>query len=243
MKNLLLAIALSLPAASHGAVGLPHVATTTQLAKPYTATYTVFRNGTDLGITTVKFSALGNSRWELTTSTLGTGIAAVIGVEVTERSLLRWNENKPETLDYSFTQKTGWKNKYRNIKVNAQSRQIESQDNQKSYLLKYLPGVLDRHAITIAVMQDLAQGNRGEMAYWVADRDELQNQRYRVTGNQKIDTALGVQNSIRVERIREPANGRSNSLWLATDRHFVPLRIEQKEANGDMIEMRIKTLR
>jgi len=104
-------------------------------------------------------------------------------------------------------------------------------------------GVLDRHAVTVAVMQDLALGKSGDLLYPVADRDELQTHLYRVLDNEKIQTALGSLNSTKVQRIRKTPNGRVTTLWLGADKHFVPLRIEQKENDGDVIEMRITGLR
>ncbi|MGH8052212.1 MAG: DUF3108 domain-containing protein [Arenimonas sp.] len=242
MKNLVLVFGLLLPVFSQAAVPVPQAKAAYQ-PKPYTATYVVFRNGKDLGKATVKFFDSGNGRWELTSNTIGTGIAAIAGVAINEHSQLRWNDGKPETVEYSFSQKAGWKNKQRSLKIDAQGKTIASQDNEKSYSLKYQPGVLDRHAINVAVMQDLSQGKRGDLLYTVADRDEVNNHLYRVIGNEKTETALGVLNSVKVQRIRETSNGRITTLWLGSDKQFVPIRIEQKEGDGDVIEMRITGLR
>ena len=245
MKTALLMFAIILSGASQAAFSLPQTspAPASYKLNAYTATYQVFRNGSELGNATVKLSAVGNSRWELTSNTTGTGIAAIAGVEIFERSVLRWNEGRPETIDYSFNQKTAFKNKQRSIRVDPQSNIIDSRDREKSYMLKYQAGVLDRHAVTVAVMQDLAQGKSGDLLYSVADRDELQTHVYRVVGNEKMQTSLGTLNSIKVQRIRETSNGRMTTLWLGANKQFVPLRIEQKEADGDTIEMRISSLR
>lgn len=244
MKNFLLILAFMLPVAAQAAVSLPQAKEAPAYQpKAYTANYTVIRNGSALGNAVVRFSALGNGRWELTTHTTGTGIAAIAGVEIDERSVIRWNQGKPETVDYNFNQKAGWKNKQRSIKVNAQSQQISSQNNEKTYTLKYEPGVLDRHAVTIAVMQDLSEGKRGDLQYPVADRDDLQTQLYRVMGNEKMQTGIGSFNSVKVQRIRENANGKSTTLWLANDKQYIPLRILQNESNGDVIEMKIVSFR
>jgi hypothetical protein len=244
MKNIIFLFAFLLPCFAQATVSAAQlkVAAPAYRAKAFTANYVVFRNGKDLGTATIKFSDAGNGRWELTTNTTGTGIAAIAGVEVNERSLIRWNDGKPETLDYSFNQKAGWKNKQRSINVNAQNKTILSQDKENTYMLKYQPGVLDRHAITVAIMQDLSQGKRGDLVYPVADRDELNTQLYRLVGNEKMETSLGLLNSVKVQRIRENANGKTTTLWLASDKQFIPLRIEQKEGNGDVIEMRISKL-
>jgi hypothetical protein len=245
-KNLVLLFALLTPWFAQAAIALPQARESGASYKPkaYSATYSVFRNGKELGITKVVFSDAGNGRWQLTTDTSGTsGLAAIAGVEVNEHSLVRWNDGRPETIDYSFAQKAGWKNKQRSIRVNAQSRTIDSRDNEKFYTLKYEAGVLDRHAITIAVMQDLSQGKRGDLRYPVANRDELETQLFRVTGNEKVETPMGVLNGIKVQRVREDASGKTTTLWLGADKQFVPLRIEQKESSGDSVDMRIRTLR
>ena len=245
MKHFIFLLALCIPcfAQATPSVTQTKLATPAYRAKAFTANYVVFRNGNDLGVATIKLADIGSGRWELTTHTVGTGIAAIAGVEINERSLVRWNDGKPETVDYSFSQKAGWKDKQRRITVNAKNHTIVSEDKEKTYSLKYQSGVLDRHAITIAIMQDLFQGKRGDFMYPVADRDELSTQLYRIIGNEKMDTTLGSFNSVKVQRIRENANGKATTLWLASDKQFIPLRIEQKESNGDTIEMRIAGLR
>jgi Protein of unknown function (DUF3108) len=242
MKIFILALALSVSSLTQAAVVLPQTSVSAYQPKAYTASYSVTRNGKELGIATVKFNALTNGRWEMTSHTVGTGIAAIAGVEIHEYSTLRWVNGKPETIDYSFKQKAGWKNKERSIKVNAQNKKVDSQDNDKSFSFAYQPSVLDRHAVTVAIIQDLAQGKRGDLLYSVADRDELQNQRYRVMNEEKIDTGLGLQTGTKVQRIRETPNGKTTTLWLGKEKQFVPLRIEQTESNGDKIEMRITKL-
>lgn len=245
MKHFLFLFALFLPCFAQATVSVPQtkVATSGYRAKAFTANYVVLRNGKDLGTATIKLADIGSGRWELSTHTVGTGIAAIAGVEINERSLIRWNEGKPETIDYSFSQKAGWKDKQRRITVNAKNKTIVSEDKEKTYNLKYQSGVLDRHAITIAIMQDLSQGKLGDLTYPVADREELDTQLYRIVGNEKMDTTLGSFKSVKVQRIRENANGKATTLWLASDKQFIPLRIEQKESNGDTIEMRITSLR
>ena len=245
MKHFLFLFALLVPSfvQATALITQTKVATPAYRAKAFTANYVVFRNGNDLGAATIKLTDIGSGRWELSTHTIGTGIAAIAGVEINERSLVRWNEGKLETVDYSFSQKAGWKDKQRRVTVNAKNKTIVSEDKDKTYNLKYQPGVLDRHAITIAIMQDLSQGRSGDLTYLVADREELNAQLFRVVGREKMKTALGMLNAVKVQRIRENANGKTTTLWLASDRQFIPLRIEQTEGNGDTIEMRIKTQR
>ena len=211
---------------------------------PFSADYEVLRNGSRLGEATIRFSALDGGRYQLQTSTTGTeGLAALAGTHVEERSLLSWHGDQPETLDYDYVQKLGWKTRERHVRVDAGSKSIDYQDKDRHYAPAYRPGVLDRHAITVALMQDVALGKAGDRVYLVPDKDQLATWRYRISSVSSLQTALGPQRARRVDRIRDDDSGRKTTVWLAVDRGFVPLRMLQTEDNGETIEMRIVSLR
>jgi len=162
---------------------------------------------------------------------------------VEERSVLRWLEGKPESVSWDFRQKVAWKTRERSLSVDASAGQLDLRDKDKRYSPPYQPGVLDRHAVTVAIMQDVAAGKSGELRYAVPDKDAMGNWVFRVGGSEKLDTPMGAQRALRVERVRESGGGRSTTLWLAQDHGYVPLRILQKEPDGETIDMRITSLR
>lgn len=208
--------------------------------KPFTADYEVLRNGEKLGKATIRFAALPDGRFDLQTDTFGSeGLAAIAGVSIKERSLLNWNSKHLETISYNYEQKIAWKTREHSLLVDAKAGRILSTDKNGSRALPYQPGVLDRHAVTVALMQDLALGKMGELLYIVPDGDGLATQKYRPSPSEKIDTPLGSQRAVRIERIRDSGGGRSTTLWLGQDQGWVPLRLLQKEPDGETIEMRI----
>jgi hypothetical protein len=214
------------------------------LPPPYTATYEVRRNGEPLGTATVVFRSLANGRFELTSSTVGSeGLAALAGVSVDERSIIRVANGAPETVAYSYRQKLAWKTRSRGLQVDAAAARITLTDKDREYSPPYRAGVLDRNAITVALMGDLAAGKTGRLEYFVPSRDELETHVYQASPVERLSTALGAQKVVRVERIRESAGGRTTTLWLGQDQHYVPLRMLQTEPDGETIEMRIRTVR
>jgi len=209
----------------------------------FVAEYDVLRNGEKLGKATMRFVAAPRGLYELRTSTVGSeGLAAIAGAAIEERSLLSWNDG-PETVSYEYKQKIAWKTRQRGLRVDAEAGHVVSTDKNGERVLPYRPGILDRHALTVALMQDLASGKKGDLLYTVPDGDALGIQRYRQAPPETIQTAQGGQRAIRVERVRDSGGGRTTTLWLARDRGFVPLRLVQKEPDGETIEMRILTLR
>ena len=225
-------------------LALAPLAALAQLPAPYSATYEVRRNGAPLGTATVVFRQLPNGRYELHSHTIGSqGLAAIAGVDLDERSILRLSDGVPETVAYSYRQKLAWKSKARDMRVDADARRIRYTDKDREFSPPYRPGVIDRNAITVALMADVAAGKPGDLQYLIPSRDELETWTYRAAAPERIQSALGSDDAVRVERIRESANGRTTTLWLAKNRRFVPLRILQREPDGETIEMRITSLR
>jgi len=211
---------------------------------PYRASYDVLRNGERAGQTTVSLKSMGDGRAELHSSTNGSdGLAALTGASVDERSVLRWNEGVPETVSWDYHQKIAWKSRDRSLDVDAAGKHLELRDKDKRWSPPYRPGVLDRHAITVALMQDLSAGKTGELRYPVPDKGEMATWVFRIGPSERMDTPIGAQRALRVDRIRTDGSGRSTTLWLAQDRGYVPLRILQKEPDGESIDMRITSLR
>jgi hypothetical protein len=210
---------------------------------PYSAQYEVRRNGDRLGTATVNFHRLDNGRYELVSDTVGSeGLAAIAGVSVNERSIIRWDA-VPETVAYDFRQKLGWKSKTRSLQVDSAARRISGTDKDQSFSPAYEPGVLDRHAVVVALMSDLAGGRTGDLQYRIPDKEGVDTWTYRTAGSEQLQTPMGAQRALRVERIRESGNGRSTTLWLGAEHNYVPLRILQREPGGETIEMRITSLR
>ena len=209
---------------------------------PYTAEYQVRRNGKALGTATVVYRAMPGGRFEFHSSSTGS-LAGIISATVDERSVLRWNNQQPETISYSYKQEMPFNTRTRGLQVDAAAGRIQSQDKDKRFSMRYQPGVVDRNAVTVALMSDVAAGKSGDLNYLVPSKGEVENQVYRVAGAETLRTSLGQQRVLRVERIRESANGRTTTLWLGQDRNFVPLRMLQTEPEGDTIEMRIISIR
>lgn len=211
---------------------------------PYRAEYEVRRNGEVLGTASVSFTVAGGGHFELRTLTVGNrGLAALTGARIDERSLIDWRGPQPETRSYAYQQQVAWKSKQRSLAVDPARGRIDSRDGDKAYAPPYETGVLDRHALTVALMADLAAGGGPQFAYRVPQRDGLETHRFRVAAEEHLDTALGRQPTLRVERLRDSPGGRRTTLWLGPAQHFVPLRMLQVEPDGETVEMRIVSIR
>jgi len=224
--------ALALLLAASGALAQP---------APYVAEYEVLRNGKALGRGTVTLTPDGD-RWRLRSLTRGTqGLAGIAGIEIEETSTLRWRDGKPETLDYRYRQSAAWKTRERDVRIDAERGRILSREKDKSHDFDYRPYAIDRQVVALAMANDLARGStREKLTYRVVDRDRFGPQTYRVIGEETVQVPAGEQPAVRLERRRK--SGRSTTTWLGTRTGFVPVKVIQREPDGETFEMRLVSL-
>jgi hypothetical protein len=88
----------------------------------------------------------------------------------------------------------------------------------------------------------LKPGN--EVKAQLTDGKGLSSFRYRVAGNETLQTPAGSLNTVKLVKQRDGGDERSTEIWLAIDRQLVPVRILVVEKDGtriDQIARRIST--
>ena len=200
--------------------------------------YTLIRNGDPLGQARIELIQ-GKDGWQFSTHSEGTeGLAGFAGVRIDENSTFRWQDGRPETMHYHYFQKAAWKKKNRSVDVDHDARRIAAGDDKGTVALAYAPGTVDRNLVVLALAADL-KAKRGTLEYRVADKREVGVHRYKVVGKETIATARGRFECIKVERIREKA-GRTTTTWIAPALGYTPVRIVQKEPDGETLEMLLR---
>ena len=208
---------------------------------PYTAEYEVLRNDKPLGQGTVTLAPQGET-WLLSSVTRGTrGLANLAGVEIVEKSILQWRDGRPESLDYQYRQQAAWKTRERSVRIDIEHGRVTSREKDKVHEFVYSPYAIDRQVVALAMANDLARGKRGKLTYRVVDRDRFGPQTYRVGEAETVDTPAGQQRALRVQRVRN-RSGRVTTTWLGLDNGFVPVRVLQREPDGETFEMRLVSL-
>lgn len=226
----------------HGALALFLVSALPLAASPvapFSATYEVRRNGDLLGEATLRLVRDG-THWRFSSETRGThGMARVAGVRVDETSRFRYVDGRPETLEYRYAQRTSVNARERSAVVDASAGRITLRNRRDQVDVPYVRGVLDRQLLTVALMQAIAEGRRGAQSMPVAGRSAVEVQTWSIGRIESVPMGSMSEQGWRVERQREDAGGRATVLWLDRDQGHLPLRIEQREDDGETIEMRL----
>lgn len=98
-------------------------------------------------------------------------------------------------------------------------------------------GTKDRLLAQVAVMRDLARGQRS-MAYPIADGGELRTLRLVVEGKETVDTPAGRFDTLRVRHQPDDAGGEPvTTFWCAPALNYLPVRLTHRDADGRTYEM------
>ena len=205
---------------------------------PFHADYEVLRNGKELGHATVDLRAGANGEWEFTSATHGTsGMAAMLGLDVDEKSTFRWNRSQPQCVHYRYAQKAAIKSKDLAIDCDWQGKVAKSSAGGKVADVALDAPAMDRHLVTLALMADLKSG-ANDLVYRVVDKDKVSEQRYVSAGSETLTLRGGPIEAMKIVRDRGGDSRRQTTSWFAPQRGFLPVQIEQVE-KSDTITMRL----
>ncbi len=82
----------------------------------------------------------------------------------------------------------------------------------------------------------------GEVTMRVTDGRGLSAQRYVVAAREPLATAAGTFDALRLERVHEPGDPRSTVVWLAPERHYLPVRVLLVERDGARLDQTLARL-
>ena len=80
----------------------------------------------------------------------------------------------------------------------------------------------------------------GQQAYAVFNGKKLRNYTYAVRGEETLETALGALRTLHLAR-RDDGDGRFE-IWLAIDRHYLPVRVLRNDDKGGEMELRVLSI-
>jgi hypothetical protein len=206
---------------------------------PFHAEYVALRNGDALGTTTLALSDNRDGTWTLRSETRGTsGLAKLAGVHIVETSRFRWHDGRPEAIDYSYKQDSAIKNRTRH--ASFANGQVQVEEGGETFHYAIVPGLIDRHAVTLAIATDLKR-NAQTFDYKVAVKDHVEDMRYERGGNESLNVPAGTFDTVLMRRVGEPGTDRKRVArsWFSEKLGWLPVEIEQSEKKGDTITLKL----
>ncbi len=160
--------------------------------------------------------------------------------DIDEATHLSWQNNKvlPHSYNYKLSAPL---TRDRRKKVNFDWDKMVALNplKKKGWTITDIPqNTFDRLSFQLQLAMDVQSGQQ-DMRYGVADKGKIRENRFRVTGEEKIQTAFGVINSISVEKVRDKGKKRQTTMWFSKQYPFLLLRMLQVEKDGEQYEINI----
>jgi hypothetical protein len=160
--------------------------------------------------------------------------------QIDERSLFKAQDNSLQPLYYSYKKKS--KNNQRNVSLqfNWSKHTIKHKINKSRWTLHYgKADTQDKLLVFLTLSYQLiAHPQKKYFSYPVADGGFLKTYNFTVLGEEKLKTALGTINTIKIQQRRLPKN-ELFFLWYAKDLDYLPVRVEQKKGEDKQLTMQI----
>lgn len=206
---------------------------------PFHAEYVASRNGDALGTTSLELTDNRDGTWTLRSETRGTsGLAKLAGIHIVETSRFRWHEGRPEAIEYSYKQDSALKNRTRH--ASFANGQVQVEEGGETFRYAIVPGLVDRHAVTLAIATDLKRDAQA-FDYKVAVKDHVEDMRYERGGNESLNVPAGTFDTVLMRRVGEPGTDRKRVArsWFSEKLGWLPVEIEQSEKKGDTITLKL----
>lgn len=192
----------------------------------YTAEYGVEYKGRSLGTATFSVMAAGDGEYVFESRTQARGLLKLARPNpLLERSRFEVVAGRiqPASFEYEDGSRRGEDSYRAEFDWRAKRVVVETASGRAEYDLS--GAVLDRGAMQVALMRDLARG-ASVGPYVLFDEDGLKTYRYEREADERIETPAGVFDAHVYAQQRE-GSSRITRLWVAPSLEFLPVRIAQ----------------
>ncbi len=214
--------------------GSPHVYAD---PAPFRAVYRADYRGLPVSAVGIReLRQLDENRYVLSSS------ARTFFASVIEQSVFTLDETQPIPIEYTYKRQGIGKNRTVILDFDREAGKVS--DRRKDWELKTTQLTLDKLLYQLKMRFDLLLAHKThqpwpEMTYHIADNGRMKTYRFRVTGEEDIETPIGRLRTIKAIRLRESSE-RTTAFWLAPDYEFLLVRLLQTEGNGKGFELLLK---
>lgn len=205
--------------------------------EPYTAVYT---NRVDAAISfsgeaVRTLQQLDDDTWELSVQ------ASAMMANIRETTRLKLQKGQLLPLHYDYHRRILTRTRKAQLSFDWATGYVTTDIDDKPWRMAIEPGVHDKLSYQLQMPADIAAG-LDRLEYTVADGGHMQVYRFKVTGEDEVETPAGTFRAIRVERDRGEDSDRETLIWFAPELDYLVVRLEQVEPNGNRYALLLKRL-
>jgi hypothetical protein len=208
--------------------------------KPYSARYSIYRNGKLTGKADVTLSQSGQA-WLLKSEGSGThGLARILGARDTEEAAGTVRDGRFLPARYVRHTRLAGMDEVWSARFDWTTNSVQIMQDGEETSLELVQPAMDPLTLKLEIRQRLADHNP-ELKFWLVDEDRIKEQNFRRLQPERLETSLGCLDTLPVEKMRVNSK-RYTRAWHAPRLDYVAVRIEHGKTGGDHMEMRITEL-
>src|SRR3990172_546236 len=206
----------------------------------FTARYSVSGNGRELGVMTRTVIAQGKDEFLFKSELKAThGLYALLRVKVLKKSRWQLRNGLVRPLSYSYKQ-SGPSSRQSQASFDWGSNVVRVMHKNKSLELPATVGMLDKLLYQLVLMRDL-ESVKNPVQYTVVDGSKVKHYPIDRLGEEIIDTPLGLLQTVKVQ-YHKPGSERTTTLWCAKSLHYLPVRLDHIEGEGERTSALIQSV-
>ncbi len=208
---------------------------------PYSARYSISRDGKLLGRVEVSLVREGEA-WRIGSELRGThGLARLLGVRDREHVTGRVQAGRFLPDSYERHSRIAGIDDRWLATFDRDQGEVTIVHDDESLVLPFAGEALDPLSLKLEMRRRLG-GPDPDLRFRMVEEDEIDEQNFRVLGNEWLETSLGCLETTPVEKIRHNST-RYTRAWHAPSLGHVEVRMEHGKTDGVHVEMRITELK
>lgn len=206
--------------------------------QPSDATYVLSRGPLTLGEARFQLTAIDANCARYEYQAKPSGIARLFIGNVSERSDFCMADGKVLSQSFEFKRADKSEDNF-TLSFNWKDAVVRSSAGEMRPLET---GMIDRLAMQIAV-QNWVIDRKGEVgpeefSVTKVEDDRAKVYRFRITGRETVETPAGTFDTVKVERVDDPK--KSTISWLAPDRGYLAVKVQQTRKGDEQLKMLLK---
>lgn len=231
------------PPAAVAAAGTAEPSAVANVLRPFTAVMSVDWKGITAGTSTLELARNDAERWTYSSRSEARGLARLfVPGDITQVSQFIVVGNSAQPLKFRGDDGTSDDSRDISLDFDWARGRVSGIVERKKVQLALRAGAQDDLSAQIDTMLALARGSKLPPSFYVVDKDEIKEYRYRQEGTARLHTAVGDVDTIIVSSQR---NGSSRALrtWFAPALGYVPVKAERTRDGNVEFSMVIRSLK
>ncbi|MEZ5541644.1 MAG: DUF3108 domain-containing protein [Pseudomonadota bacterium] len=199
-----------------------------QALPAFKASYELSRGSMKIGNATIEFSTGANGSYTYKSRSWPVRWVAWFLKDKryeTSRGKLTASGIRPDKYRYQRT--GGSSEREAELTFDWRTMRVHNDVEDSKWEMDIPAGTLDKLVAQLGMMYALADG-RTDVTFNIADGGKLKDYRFKVVGEETVETPAGTFDTVKVARLRDD-NKRETFVWCAPELHYLPVRIWQRD--------------